>query len=67
MRASFSCAAMPRAAYCASRQGRRHKEDRMQTIRWGQLCPAIRRALLREAVRRDVDVEVLFVSLGGVL
>jgi hypothetical protein len=39
----------------------------MQTIRWGQLCPAIRRALLREAVRRDVDVETLFVSLGGAL
>jgi len=43
------------------------QEDDMQTIHWGQLCPAIRRALLREAVRRDVDVEVLFVALGGEL
>lgn len=34
---------------------------------WGNLHPAIRRAILREAVRRDVDVDHLFVSLGGVL
>lgn len=39
----------------------------MQTIRWGQLCPAIRRALLREAVRRRIDVEELFLALGGEL
>lgn len=39
----------------------------MKTIRWDALHPAIRRALLREAVRRRIDVEELFLALGGEL
>lgn len=36
-----------------------------KTITWGELRPVVRRALLREAFRRDMDVEALFASLGG--
>lgn len=39
----------------------------MQTITWAELSPVIRRAILREAVRRRVDVEELFLALGGAL
>lgn len=34
---------------------------------WGKLCRTVRRAILREAVRRGVDVEAFFRSIGGVM
>jgi len=36
-------------------------------MNWNDLHPIIRRAILREAVRRRVDVEKLFLALGGAL
>lgn len=32
---------------------------------WNELCRPVRLAILREAVRRGVDVEQLFALLGG--
>lgn len=34
-------------------------------MKWNELCRPVRLAILREAVRRGVDVETLFASLGG--
>lgn len=36
-------------------------------MKWKNLHPAVRLAILREAVRRNIDVDELFVMLGGVL
>lgn len=37
----------------------------MTTMQWHQLCRPVRLAILREAVRRGIDVEQLFAQLGG--
>lgn len=44
-----------------TRQGRRWED----TMNWNELCRPVRLAILREAVRRGVNVEDLFAALGG--
>lgn len=34
-------------------------------MNWNELCRPVRLAILREAVRRGVNVEELFAALGG--
>lgn len=36
-------------------------------MKWNELHPVMRRAIMREAVRRNVAIDQLFLSLGGVL
>lgn len=36
-------------------------------MHWTELHPIIRRAIMREAVRRGVGIDELFVALGGAL
>jgi hypothetical protein len=36
-------------------------------MKWTNLHPVLRRAIMREAVRRGVAIDQLFLSLGGAL
>lgn len=36
-------------------------------MKWANLHPIMRRAIMREAVRRGINVEELFLALGGAL
>jgi hypothetical protein len=34
-------------------------------MQWHTLCPTIRRAIMREAARRGIPVDIYFAQIGG--